>query len=238
MKILKELDMLKSAAGCLIIAFLILSACSPLTPNRPGEPIEPTQTLSVPSETPFPIPDTPPNTVTPAPTETSIETEESKVDGSVKSSQPEGVQVITTTTTTRYFLQIGSPVAMANFIAPEAGCNWLGVGGQAFDIHGNPVTNLVVEVGGTLEGREVFHLALTGNSPNLGIGGFAINLANHAVASSGTLWILLYDLTGEPLTSKIGFSTYADCTKNFILVNFVERNADFVDRVKLPLILK
>jgi len=134
----------------------------------------------------------------------------------------------------RFRLQTGSLVALANFVVPEAGCNWLGVGGQAFDLNGNPLTMLVVEVGGRLAGSDVFHLALTGSSTVLGPGGFVIPLADHAIDSSGELWIILYDLAGTALTSKIYFPTYADCTKNFILINFSERSATDEHQMLLP----
>ena len=39
----------------------------------------------------------------------------------------------------------------------------MGVGGQAFNHYGQPVAHLVVEIGGTLAGADVFHLELTGN---------------------------------------------------------------------------
>jgi len=230
--------MFKRAAGLSIIAILILCACSQLRPTSPNNPIEPTASLVIPSETPVPVSEISTGTPALAPTETSTETEGPQVVTPIQTTPTEEIQVAAVNTSTLYRRQVGSPVAMANFIAPEAGCNWLGVGGQAFDIHGNPVTNLVVEVGGTLEGSEVFHLAITGSSTNLGSGGFLINLANHTVASNGTLWILLYNLAGEPLTTKIAFNTYADCTKNFTLVNFVEVSADYIERVKLPLIMK
>jgi len=237
-KVLKEREMQKSAARLLVTVIILLSACSPRNPSSPIEATEPIYPLPNPTETPIPVTDLPSYTDTPEEIAESTDAEEPQVDTPVITPPPEAAQVIGATTATRYILQIGSPVAMANFIAPEAGCNWLGVGGQAFDLTGNPVANLVVEVGGTLEGSEVFYLALTGNSTNLGPGGFIINLANHVVASTGTLWIILYDLAGQPLTSRISFRTYADCAKNFIMINYVEMNADFVDKITLPLIMK
>jgi hypothetical protein len=138
----------------------------------------------------------------------------------------------------RFRLQLGSPVGLANFIDPEAGCNWMGVGGQAFDLNGNPITQLVVEVGGRLEGGDVFHLALSGSSAILGPGGFVVVLADHTVETIGSLWILLYDLAGVPLTHRTYFPTYADCTKNFILVNFAPVPANEQPRMVFPLIYK
>lgn len=135
-----------------------------------------------------------------------------------------------------YILQSGTPRFMANFIQPEAGCNWMGVGGQAFTLGGQPVTRLVVEVGGTLAGSDVFHLELTGNQTTLGAGGYLITLSDRPIASTRSLWILLYDLAGVPLTYKIYFSTVQDCASNFILINFIEANPNSVPQVWLPMI--
>lgn len=226
--------MSKRAAGLIILMVLTLGACSPRTPMTPAGPVSPTERAapiaSVPVNTELPIPSQPifptsaPIDVTASPEIVSNST--------APANQPQ------LTTTIRYRLQIGSPVGVANFIDPQAGCNWLGIGGQAFDLSGTPVTDLVVEVGGTLEGSDVFHLSLTGSSSLLGPGSFVIVLTNHVVPSDGTLWILLYDLAGQPLTDKIPFATYADCTKNLILINFSEVPANFQPRSLLPLILK
>jgi hypothetical protein len=137
-----------------------------------------------------------------------------------------------------YRLQAGTPRLMANFIQPESGCNWMGVGGQAFNLGGQPVTLLVVEVGGKLAGEDVFHLELTGNQTNLGTGGYVVTLANQPVSSIGTMWILLYDLGGLPLTDKIYFSTSQDCASNFVLINFVEVNPNTVPQAWLPMLGK
>jgi len=153
-------------------------------------------------------------------------------------SQPLKAKSINLTSYPPYRPQPGTPVAMANFIQPAAGCNWMGIGGQAFNLSGQPVNMLVVEVGGTLSGSDVFHLELTGNEPNLGPAGFLVTLSDHTIASSASLWILLYDLAGQPLTNKIFFSTYQDCTRNFILVNFVEVNANLVPQIRLPVIMR
>src|SRR5687768_15174933 len=34
----------------------------------------------------------------------------------------------------RYIVQSGTPLGITNFLHPEAGCSWLGVGGQAFKL--------------------------------------------------------------------------------------------------------
>lgn len=119
--------------------------------------------------------------------------------------------------------QSGTPVAAANFVQPQAACAYLGVAGQIFYPDGTPATGLVVEVTGSLSGKSLLKLALAGNSPVLGLGGYEIQLASAPVASQKTLAIQLFDLKGTALSEKVFFDTYggADaCSRNLILVNF------------------
>jgi hypothetical protein len=119
--------------------------------------------------------------------------------------------------------QTGTPVAAANFVQPQAACAYLGVAGQIFYPDGTPATGLVVEVTGSLSGKSVLKLALAGNSPVLGLGGYEIQLASAPVASQKTLTVQLFDLKGKALSEKIPFDTFggADaCSRNLILVNF------------------
>jgi len=142
------------------------------------------------------------------------------------------------TPTPRFALQPGTPLGIANFVQPEAGCNWTGIGGQALDFSGLPVPSLVIEVGGTLLGTNVFHLALSGSNPTLGPGGFVIQLATQAIASDNSLWIQLKNLAGIAQSERVYFSTFADCEHNFILVNFSELTASISPRIYLPSILR
>jgi hypothetical protein len=47
-------------------------------------------------------------------------------------------------------------------------------------------------------------------------------LANHTIASTGTVWVQLYNLDGKPLSKKIFIDTSDKCTQNLITLNFVE----------------
>jgi hypothetical protein len=124
-----------------------------------------------------------------------------------------------------YGLQPGSPAWLPNFSHPEAGCNWLGVAGQVFDANSNPVSRMVVEIGGNLQGNRVLSLSLTGVAPVYGPGGYEVVLGNRAVDSTGELYVQLFDLQGNELTDRIFFDTFADCNRNLILINFVERTS-------------
>ena len=229
--------MLMRVACIALVVSLGLFACTSPGVSRPGEN-ESTTTIPdtnqgteiMPTQA-FPLP------LTDSPTETSKATDIVQALPGPVSSHTVGVAGLSSTGLYPYRLQPGTPRAMANFIQPDAGCNWMGVGGQVFDIHGQPVTFLVVEVGGVLAGAEVFHLELTGNQTNLGPGGYLVTLSNRPIASSGSLWILLYDLAGQPLSNKIYFSTAQDCDSNFILINFAEAHPNSNPQAYLPIII-
>jgi len=109
---------------------------------------------------------------------------------------------------------------MYNLPHAEAGCSWLGIGGQVFGEDTGPVLGVNILVGGTLDGYKVGSLGTTGMETNIGEGGYEITLGDHPVDSKGTLWIEIVDNIGNPLSAKIPFDTVNDCSKNFILINF------------------
>lgn len=122
-------------------------------------------------------------------------------------------------------LQSGSPATLQNYAHLSAGCNWIGVAGQAFGKDTKPVKNLVVVIGGSYNNSIVDKVGLTGMSAAqaYGPGGYEIVLGNKAVVSDNTLKIQLFDLAGKALTAPIPFSTKADCKANLILINFREK---------------
>ncbi|MBC8507340.1 MAG: hypothetical protein H8D34_20950 [Chloroflexi bacterium] len=123
----------------------------------------------------------------------------------------------------RYFvIQEGAIVGMPNWSHQDAGCNWLGVAGQVFDLAGDPVLDLIVEIGGTLEGQPILGLSLTGMATIYGPGGYEIQLADHAFASQGKVWIQIKDDAGQTLSGQTFIETFDDCDQNLLLINFVE----------------
>ncbi len=98
----------------------------------------------------------------------------------------------------------------------------MGIGGQVFNLEGQAVSGLVVQVGGVLSGAEFLSLGLTGNSPALGEGGYEVKLADHPVATKDTLWVQLFDVSGNPLSKITFIETYDVCDRSFILLNFTE----------------
>jgi hypothetical protein len=123
---------------------------------------------------------------------------------------------------TRYLLQSGSPAWAENFVHPEAGCNWMGLGGQVFNLEGIAVPNLVVKLTGTLNGEVVDLFALTGGALNLGPGGYEFKLSDHPISSTESLWVSIFDKDGNEISNRVAISTYESCDKNFVVVNFTE----------------
>ena len=121
-----------------------------------------------------------------------------------------------------FALNSGSPVAISSVaFHPEAGCNWMGVAGQALNLSGAPVsTGVVIQLGGTLEGVAKQITSLTGTARQYGEAGYEIVLGNKPVSSRGTLWIQLLDQAGLPMSERVYFDTYEECDKNLIFINF------------------
>ncbi len=134
--------------------------------------------------------------------------------------------------------QPGSPISMPNFAHPELGCQWMGVAGQVFDSDGIPMEELVIEFGGTLAGQDVFGLTITGRAEVYGPGGFEFKLADQPKTSDGTIWARVYNYDGIMLSADTYFSTYADCDRNLILLNFVQAFEPPTDWIYLPLITR
>ncbi len=129
-----------------------------------------------------------------------------------------------TPTAVPYSVQAGTPVYTANFGYPDAGCNWLGVGGQIFDENGNPVINLVVWMRGSISDTpfETIVLSGTAEGDKYGPGGYEAVIHNAVLDTSGIFSIQILDLNGNILTDQVFFDTYAQCNQNLILINFTK----------------
>jgi hypothetical protein len=105
---------------------------------------------------------------------------------------------------------------------PDKACNWLGVAGKVLGTDGKPLAFQEIQMGGTLNGKNVSYLTVSGTASVYGPSGFEFVLSDHAITSTQTLWIQLLDNTAKPLTNKIYFDTYTDCTKNLVMVTFTK----------------
>ena len=179
------------------------------SPSAPPETVtvvvKPTETALLPSETPF-------LTITSAPTSEATE-----------APTPTFTQV-----TFRYDLQVMNPHYLGNFSRPELGCDWLGVGGQVFNREGAVQKDIIIKAGGDLNGAPVLEeMTMPLADPDVDIaygpGGYELTLANGPADSEETLWVQLYSLDGSPLSDKILLTTFDDCQKNLLLMNFIEK---------------
>jgi len=196
----------------------VVTETATCTPTSEVTDIPATNTATVvPTKTTVPS-KTPTSTATKVPTKTSTPT---------KTPIPTSTSTPTKTATAivmQYEVQPNSPVYMQNFAHPELGCNWLGVAGQVFDKSGTPVKNLVIVVEGTLNNKPVELLGLTSGSlaSDYGIAPYEIQIASQVVASEAALMVTVYDLSGNMLSLPVAFNTYSDCTKNLVIVNFID----------------
>jgi hypothetical protein len=100
-------------------------------------------------------------------------------------------------------------------------CNWMGIGGKVMDADNKPLTFQTVQLGGSLNGKAINDIKLSGSNPAYGTSGFEFEkLGDHPIASTHTLWVQLFDNNARSLTEKIYFDTYDDCTKNLVKIVF------------------
>ncbi|MGZ6346796.1 MAG: hypothetical protein ACXWNC_04400 [Anaerolineales bacterium] len=105
-------------------------------------------------------------------------------------------------------------------IHPDLGCKWFGVGGKVLGTDGKPVLFMEIQLGGTLNGKTINYVILSGNATAYGPSGFEQVLSDHPIATTQALWVQLLDNTAKPLTNKIYFDTYSTCTQNLVMVVF------------------
>ncbi len=76
-----------------------------------------------------------------------------------------------------------------------------------------------------LRGLAINSDALTGTKTAYGAGGYEFFLNNRPVQTSGEYKVQLRDQNGTtPLSDQIAVDTFADCSKNLLLVNFVQNH--------------
>ena len=111
-----------------------------------------------------------------------------------------------------------SPTYTENF-ANNAGCNWLGVAGQVFDLDGEPVPAGAYMVG-ILD--PVTSWSFTGSAPEYGPSGWEIYLWNEPIVA--TYQIQLFTPAGTPVSDIYTFVTVDSCDQNLVLINFVQNH--------------
>jgi hypothetical protein len=129
----------------------------------------------------------------------------------------------TATSVFPYIIQDKNPLYIDyNVINPTRGCAFMGVGGQIFDNNGAPKLQIVIELGGMVQGLAITNLALSGTAQSYGQAGYELPISDSPIATNKTIYIQLRDQAGTPVSEKIYFDTFDDCEKNLVLINFYQ----------------
>ncbi len=119
------------------------------------------------------------------------------------------------------FIPQADPIAVdATIFNPSRTCDWTGIAGQVVDLRGRPVIGVTVHLTGFFAGKSVDIITLSGLYRQYGESGYEFDLGTKPVNTQNLLKLELEDQAGLPLSDKISIDTYADCTKNLIVVNF------------------
>lgn len=110
-------------------------------------------------------------------------------------------------------LKDGQVIFTSNF-ANTAGCAWMGIGGQVFDINDQPLTQIRVHVFGS--GIDTY--AVSGSNTLYGISGWEIPVSN--VVTSANYLVELQTSQGTIISQQVPVSFIPDCGRNLALVNF------------------
>lgn len=199
---------------------------NPWSPTNPAD-VPPTFTPIPPPPTNTPIPPTP--TLDPAipatPTATSVleSLNTPTPEGFLPSQTPAVVDMSSPTPPPGggplFVMQEGNPVYQAH----SNGCGGLYVAGVVLGIDGAPRPLMLVRVQGLLAGAALGQEdALSGGATQYGPSGYEIKLADAPVDSSN-IWLELWDIdSGELVSGSIVFTTFNDCNRNLVIINFVQ----------------
>ena len=190
-------------------AFIPTSTATPIFPTLP--PAWTTTATILPTETRPPT-ESPTITLTPSPTLTATDTPGPTATGPT-------VTATRTLSALPYTLQGDAPVPLSNF-ANNEGCNWMGIAGQVFGANDEGVPGLIVHLEGGGDPKDT----LTGSKPEYGSAGYEFVLGNHPVETGGVYRVQLRNPDGSPLSDVVVVNTFADCSKNLLLVNFVRNH--------------
>ena len=136
----------------------------------------------------------------------------------------------------RYIPQPGTPIGIPNFVQPEQGCSWAGIGGQVFDQDGQPVSGLIVKVDGEIDGQEILIYSVSGGNTQIGPGGYLMKISDAPLASNGRLFLQVVNIDGSKISERIQLSTVSECNASLLLVNI--RAIEFLNPIYLPAVGK
>lgn len=98
--------------------------------------------------------------------------------------------------------------------ANTAGCSWQGIGGQVFDMNGQPLTQVRVHV----FGAGIDQFTTSGSNTLYGISGWEVPLSTSL--TNNTYLVELQSAQGTIISPQVAVTFTQDCSKNLALVNF------------------
>jgi hypothetical protein len=192
-----------------------------LTPTLPPPTVPPTSTITLTMTSsptrPIPATDTPTSTLTPSATDTPLYTETPT--GTLEPTATETFTPSATPTLSPfdYILQNDAVTYTTNF-ANAAGCDWAGLGGQVFDIYGNPKLGLRIHI----TGGGIDEVVISGSNASYGAGGWERMVNNRP--TDGTYYVQLETSSGDPLSDMVVVQMIPTCENNLALVYFNQVN--------------
>lgn len=193
---------------------------TPVPTSTPTDTLTPTITLTptvAPTETPIPsatstITDTPGPSETPSNTPTPPETYTS-----TPSETPSGPTVTFTASPSPFPFDLREQqVIFTQNFANTAGCAWQGIGGQVFDLSGNPLQGLQIHV----FGGDVDRFVQSGANTLYGPAGWEQQVSN--TINANTYYVELQTAQGTVVSPRVQVLFPSDCARNLALVNFIQ----------------
>ncbi|MHC1740701.1 MAG: hypothetical protein AB9897_06270 [Anaerolineaceae bacterium] len=213
-------------ASVIAVSYFAVLFANPGTLLNPFPPPTLPALIQLPTSTPTIV--KLPATWTPSPTNTSAPTA-SPTQMEVTVTLPPG------TTATPYtvdnnaknpFASKGQPATFANTLYhSNSDCNWQGIAGQVWDIQGRPLVGYILHLTGSYNGKSLDQKRTLSGGAQAYYGDsgyeFVLEIGSPPIDSTGLISIQLEDQSGSiVLSNKVTLNTYADCSKNLVMVNF------------------
>jgi hypothetical protein len=113
-----------------------------------------------------------------------------------------------------FILRDNQVIYTTNF-ANTAGCSWQGIGGQVFDLNGQPLQQIRVHV---FDGKGFDVYVASGSNTLYGLSGWEVPV-NTTLTTNGYI-VELQSQQGTILSPQIPVTFAADCGRNLALINF------------------
>jgi hypothetical protein len=142
----------------------------------------------------------------------------------------ETVEVVATNSAGGYYrfeLKSAPSAIQASLLKPELSgqeteCTWMGVGGQVLLVDGTPFVGAGIQLGGQIDGRTILLTSLTGTATQYGQAGYEFKISDVPYSSVHNFWLRLVDQSNLPLSERVYFDTYEECSKNLTIIHFQE----------------